>query len=266
MLDTRGWPWITRSDASRSRFLAVLAAMTTFTPSTLADSRDWHRQRVVCYGGCMIYLKETFDLAPASPETRDAFISFAQADLLQAYTRLGARLIGAWFSHSEWYGQVTQILEFESLAGFEASRSAAATDPAWRECERRLEEFAPRRLGQLLEPLGPIPPATLADAIRASAQEPLTVYTLALLEVAPGKMADFVATLDAVKQMFPIVASWRAVAGNANEVLDLWKGALGQEPYSPADERSKAFFRPLREMAPRERLVHLYSLPYSPLR
>ena len=214
----------------------------------------------------MIYLKETLDLAPASPETRDAFIAFAEADLLPAYARLNARLAGAWFSHSEWYGQITQILEFESLAGFEASRAAAASDPAWGDCERRLEQFAPRRRAQLLEPLGPIPPATLADAIRASAEKPLTVYSLAVLEVAPGKMADFVATLDTVKQMFPIVASWRAVAGNPNEVFDLWKGALGQEPYSPADERSKAFFRPLREMAPRERLVNLYSLPYSRLR
>jgi len=214
----------------------------------------------------MIYLKETFDLAPASPETRDAFIAFAKADLIPAYARLSARLIGAWFSHSEWYGQITQILEFESLAGFEASRAVAASDPAWRDCERRLDEFAPRRFAQLLEPLGPISPATLDDGIRASAEKPLTVYSLAVLEVAPGKMADFVATLDAVKQMFPILASWRAVAGNPNEVLDLWKGALGQEPYSPADERSKAFFRPLREMAPRERLVNLYSLPYSPLR
>ena len=92
------------------------------------------------------------------------------------------------------------------------------------------------------------------------------MYSLAVLEVAPGKLAEFVAMLDAVKQMLPIVASWRAVAGNPNEVFDLWKGALGQDPYSPADERSKAFFRPLREMAPRERLVNLYSLPYSRLR
>jgi hypothetical protein len=214
----------------------------------------------------MIYLKESFDLAPASPETRDEFIAFAQAALLPAYARLGARLAGAWFSHAEWYGQVTQVLEFDSLAAFDAFRGAAAGDPAWRDCERRLEQFAPRRSGQLLEPLGPVPPAALADAMRASAEQPIDAYSLAVLEVAPGRMADFVATLDAVKHLFPIVASWRAVAGNPCEVLDLWKGALGQERYSPADERSKAFFRPLRELAPRERLLNLYALPYSPLR
>jgi hypothetical protein len=72
--------------------------------------------------------------------------------------------------------------------------------------------------------------------------------------------------LTALRDHFPIIASWRAVAGNPNEVIDLWKGALGQEPYQAANERMKAFFRPLRDMAPRERLVNLYSVPYSPLR
>src|SRR4030095_14167818 len=91
----------------------------------------------------MIYLKESFDLAPASPETRDTFIAFAETDLLPAYETLGARRVGAFFSHAEWYGQVTQVLEFDSLAGFEASRAAARADAAWRECERRLGAAAP---------------------------------------------------------------------------------------------------------------------------
>ena len=214
----------------------------------------------------MIYLRETLNLAPASPETRDEFIAFGQSDLLPSYERLGARLVGAWFSHVEWYGQVTQVLEFDDLRGFEAFRSRAREDAGWQNCEQRFEHFAPQRSSQLLEPLGPVPPQALHDAIRASAEAPLNDYTFAVLEVAPGKMTQFVSTLDAVKDMFPIIASWRGVAGNPNEVVDLWKGALGQEPYSPADERSKAFFKPLREMAPRERLVNLHALPYSPLR
>jgi hypothetical protein len=214
----------------------------------------------------MIYLKETFNLAPASPETRDEFSAFAPAELVRVYERLGARLVGAWFSHVEWYGQITQVLEFDDLRGFQAFRDGARADAAWQACERRLEEFAPQRYGQLLEPIGPVSPRALQDAMRKSRDVPFGAYTFAVLEVAPGKMAEFVATLEAVKERLPIIAAWRAVAGNPNEVIDLWTGALGQEPYSPADERSKAFFRPLRVMAPRERLVNLYPLPYSPLR
>ncbi len=214
----------------------------------------------------MIYLKETLNLAPASPETRDQFIALANAELLPAYDRLGARLAGAWFSHTEWYGQVTQVLEFDDLHGFQEFRDRGRDDAGWQRCEKGTEELAPQRTSILLEPLGPVPTQTLADAIRASQEQPIETYTFAVLEVVPGKMDAFVATLNAVKDMFPIVASWRAVAGNPNEVIDLWKGALGHEPYKPADERSKGFFGPLREMAPRERLVNLYALPYSPLR
>ena len=214
----------------------------------------------------MLYLKETLNLSPASPETRDAFIAFAQHDLLPIYARLGARLVGAWFSHAEWYGQITHVLEFDDLRRFETFREGAQADLHWQDCEQRVEDFAPQRAAQLLEPLGPVPPAALHDAILATRNTPLNAYSLAVLEVAPGKLSQFVAALEAAKALFPIIASWRAVAGNPNEVLDLWKGALGQEAYRPSDERTNAFFRPLREIAPRERLVNLYALPYSPLR
>ena len=214
----------------------------------------------------MIYLKETFNLAPASPETRDEFIGFATTDLIPTCDRLGARLVAAWSSHTHWYGQVTQVLEFDDLSSFQSFRAGARDDASWRACAQRIEAFAPERASVLLEPLGPIPPSTLHDAMQASSDTPIDAYTFAVLEVAPGKMDPFIATLTAVKDMFPIIASWRAIAGNPNEVIDLWKGGLGQEAYQPADDRTKAFFRPLREMAPRERLVNLYALPYSPLR
>jgi NIPSNAP len=214
----------------------------------------------------MIYVKETLNLTPASPETRDEFIRFATSDLIPTAERLGARLVGAWFGHAEWYGQLTQILEFDDLSRFQSFRAGARDDARWRACEQRVEEFAPQRASVLLEPLGPVPPSTLHDAVQASREKPIDAYTFAVLEVAPGKMDTFIATLNAVKDMFPVIASWRAIAGNPNEVIDLWKGALGQESYQPADDRTKAFFRPLREIAPRERLVNLYALPYSPLR
>ena len=63
----------------------------------------------------------------------------------------------------------------------------------------------------------------------------------------------------------PIVASWRPVAGNPNEVIDLWRGDVGRTPYRPANDAINAFFEPLREIAPRERMVRLHALPYSPL-
>lgn len=213
----------------------------------------------------MIYLEETLNLSPASPETLDTFVAFAQEQLSPAWQRLETRVAAAWYSNTEWVCQVTQLLEFDSLAAFEEFRSKASQDAAWGEHEVRLEELAPERRSRLLEPLGPVPPETLHEAAAQSQQSPLGAYFLAVLEVAPGKMSQFIAGLQSSAGTLPIIASWRPVVGNPNEVIDMWKGAMPQSGYQPADDRTKEFFRPLREVAPRERIVPVIPIPYSPL-
>ena len=79
-------------------------------------------------------------------------------------------------------------------------------------------------------------------------------------------MLQFIAGLEASVKTLPIVASWRTIVGKQNEVTDVWKGALRQSGYQPAEEGMKQFFRGVRELAPRERLLVVYPLPYSPLR
>ena len=213
----------------------------------------------------MIYLKETFNLTPASPETRDHFIEFAQSDLMPAYRRLGARLVAAWFSHTEWYGQITQVLAFDSLSGFEAFSTRGRADAGWQRCLQRVEQFAPQRRGQLLEPLGPIAPDALDEAIRESQQTPLNSYTFAVLGGRCRQDGWVHRQLDRAPRPLShrrLVARRRGQPQRSDRPLE---GALGQEPYQAANERMKAFC-PLREMAPCERLVNLYSVPYSPLR
>ncbi|MBW2063280.1 MAG: NIPSNAP family protein [Deltaproteobacteria bacterium] len=214
----------------------------------------------------MIYLEETLNLSPASPETLDTFVEFAQEQLMPLCERLGPRLMAAWYSDVELFCQVTQILEFDSLRTFDDFRAKAGQDRAWGEYEARLEELAPEQHSRLLEPLGPVPPEVLHEAMAQSQQSPLGAYSLAILEIVPGRMPDFIAGLNEGAKNLPIVASWRPIAGKHNEVIDLWKGALRQEGYQPADEFSREFFRGLRELAPRERLIPVYTLPYSRLR
>ncbi|MBW1709990.1 MAG: NIPSNAP family protein [Deltaproteobacteria bacterium] len=214
----------------------------------------------------MIYFEETLSLEPASPETLDSLVDFAQERLAPALDRLGARLVAAWYSDVELFCQVTQILEFDSLASFEDFRIKAGQDEEWTEIKMRLEELAPQQRTRLLEPLGPIPSETLHEAIKQSQESPLGAYSLAVLEVAPGRMPQFVAGLEQAGGMLPIVASWRPVTGKQHEVIDVWKEALRGDGYQPADDFSKQFFRGLRETAPRERLTPVYTLPYSPLR
>jgi hypothetical protein len=214
----------------------------------------------------VIYLEETLKLTPASPESLDNFVEFAQERFVPVCPRLGARLVAAWFSHVELFAQVTQVLEFDDMEALEKFRSRASQDPAWGEYASRLEELAPDRRSRLLEPLGPVPPEILHQAIKESQQNPLGAYFLAVLEVAADNMATFMAGLKEGIKNYPIIASWRPVAFKRNQVIDVWKGPVPQSAYQPADDWSKQFFRNLRPIAPHEYLIPVFTLPYSPLR
>ena len=98
--------------------------------------------------------------------------------------------------------------------------------------------------------------------------QPQGVYTAAHLKVASGRMPDFEKLLGGAAGSFPILASWRPVAGDPDLVVDLWKGDVERSvvPYAPADDAANAFMDPLREVAPNERIVRYFPLPYSPLR
>jgi hypothetical protein len=79
-------------------------------------------------------------------------------------------------------------------------------------------------------------------------------------------MTEFVDFVKTLSKNAPIIASWRPIAGNPNEVNDLWKGSLVPKDYQPAVEGMKEWFRRLRELAPKERLVQIFPLPYSELK
>jgi len=213
----------------------------------------------------MIYLEETLTLEPPSPETLDTFVAFAQEKLLPL-ERMGFRLAAAWYNDIESFCQVMQVLEFDSMVAFEEFRARTQHSEPWIEYQARLEELAPKRRTRLLEPLGPIPAEKLHEAWKETAEKPLGTYTLAIMEVAPGRMPFLTAAMEAVAANLPMVATWRTVVGNRNEVTDVWKGPMRLSGYQPSDERTNRFFRAVRENAPVERMVPVFPLPYSPLR
>lgn len=216
----------------------------------------------------MIYLQQDFDLHPASPRTRDAFVALAQEALVPAAERHGARLVAAFFGNSEWFFRVTHFLELPSLAAFEAWRAGCLRDAAACDAASRAAALTASRCDTLLESLGAIPADALSRGIESAREKPQAVYTAAHLEIAPGRMADFTKLLAAAGPALPILASWRPVAGNPDLVIDLWKGDVeaAYARYAPSDARANAFFDPLRELAPKERVVRYFPLPYSPLR
>lgn len=214
----------------------------------------------------MIYLKQNLNIEPASPAGLDRFVELAEQTLVPGWTRVGGRVVGAWFSTEEWFYQVTQIIAFADLAAFDTARREASLDSGLADALGALEELAPVRRESLLEPLGPVGPEKLDAAIEAAVDAPAGLHMMAILDVLPGKMEAFRKFLGAGAESVPIIASWRDVAGNPSQVIDLWTGDPAGQPYRPSSPGMEAFFGPLRELAPRERTVRLFPLPYSPLR
>ena len=221
----------------------------------------------------MIYLEEKFNLIPASPVTLEEFVNFAQKQLVPVCEPLGARLIAGWVTNTEWYSQVTQIMEFDDMEALKAFRMKASQSSAWGEYMARLEDFAPERRSRLLEPLGPVDPKVLHKAIKRSQRRPFKVYLLATLEVAPNKMPEFITGLEEASMLLPIIASWRPIGGSPNEVIDLWRSNNSlnildefSKGYEPPNEFSKQFFTRLRQLAPKEHAELVFTLPYAQLR
>lgn len=217
----------------------------------------------------MIYLEQTLNITPASPDIRDDYIKIAQELLVPACKRLGARLVAAWNANYEWVMQTTQIFEFDDIESLKKFRINASQDREWGEYMAQLEVFAPERRTRLLEPIGAVPPEILHKAIEESQKTPLKAYSMAILEVNPGKMPEMIAGITAGYKVMPIIASWRPIAGSPNQVIDLWKGDIwfnaenmAYRPFS----KDQQWVRDLRENAPKEKIVPLYTLPYSPLK
>lgn len=213
----------------------------------------------------MIYLQQTFDLHPASPATRDAFVDHAESALVPAWNELGGQLKGAFFSTEEWFYQVHHVLSFEDLAAFDRARHAIENDSAFAKLRESDEALAPVRGSGLFESIGVVGEEKLDEAIARAADKPAGEYTYAILEVSPGRMEDFKKLLSMGAANLPIIASWRDVVGNPARIVDLWRGNPGQAPYAPNSPGLDAFFTPLREVAPRERMMRLFPMPYSPL-
>ena len=64
----------------------------------------------------MIYLKQHFNIEPASPAGLDRFVDLGEKALLPGWSRLGGRVVGAWFGTEEWFYQVTQVVAFADFA------------------------------------------------------------------------------------------------------------------------------------------------------
>ena len=93
----------------------------------------------------MIFLKQTFDLHPSSPATRDRFVEHAEKTLVPGWASEGGTLKGAFFSNEEWVFRVTHVTAFEDLARFDAARRAVEQAAEFADLRGTDEALAPER-------------------------------------------------------------------------------------------------------------------------
>lgn len=207
----------------------------------------------------MFYVLDQCDLAPATYARRDEYLALTTERRVPHVEAAGGRLIGAWTSNDVRFARITELWAHPDLDSVIRARPGA-------DLEAEIEAMAPVRTQRLMEPLGPIGPEVLDAAIAAAADRPNEVYTFAHLDVAPGRLADFVELLDGVKDTLPLIASLRDVVGRRSQVLDVWSVDVDQSRYQPNTPALDGFLTTLREVAPDEAIKLLHPLPHSPLR
>ena len=155
----------------------------------------------------MIYVKQSYNIVPAAPSTRDRVIDVVNKYVLPANERHGARLVGAFFAHEDWFSQVIHLTEFDDFAGFQTYREATANDGEAAEGEAQMTNLAPEQRVEFLEPLGPVAPTRLQQAIAASVEKSVGTYTFAILDVTPDKLEQFTTLLDGAAAMIGSLAA-----------------------------------------------------------
>lgn len=220
----------------------------------------------------MYYIEETLTPSVAKPKTIEAFIRFAEADMVPLCKARGAVLKAAWYSNAETLFQVTQTWALERIDDLGRFCLQTDSDPAWQGMLRRLAELMPQRRIRLLETVDPMFTTSLDTAIRQSQSEPVKTYTKAVLTVGPDFMEGFIQQQkEAVRAGLPMISFMCAVTGDINEVVDIWKGNLQETGYQKPEfydslGMTADWWEWIRQAAPLERMAPVFMLPYSPLR
>ncbi len=214
----------------------------------------------------MIYLEEKYALSPATPAQLDALVALSQERLVNDYAAHGARLVAAWTSDAEQFHRTTHLYEMDDLEAFARFRERTASDADFQAGQQALDAIAPIRETRLLEAISPVWPALFRQAGERSQAAPRKAYTLAVLETLPGKLGDLTRGIMDGPGDYPIMISLKPITGPNNVLMDVWALDMYPNGYEPAEASMKDFFIKVRKSAPLERLEHVVTLPYSPLR
>jgi hypothetical protein len=220
----------------------------------------------------MIYLHETYEFHTATPKTLEEFISLASEQLIPLYESRNGRLMAAWICNAKTLFLVNQITEFEDTEKYLALHNSENDCQEVSEFERQLFSLVRERNRELYQSASPAFSDAFQTAVKESRESPLSVYTIASLEVVLEKWPGFLTRQEGGLAVgIPIIAFMKSITGKHNMVIDIWKGDLQAAGYQPQEFYDKIGFNEewwkwIREIAPREKMQRVFTLPYSPLK
>ena len=220
----------------------------------------------------MLYLIEKLDLQVATAKNLDRFIEIESSQVLPVYEQHDAKLMASWICSAETLMQITNVFEFESFEAIHKIYDAINDTNSYQDVFQLSHSLISQMDWQLYRSCGQKFSEAFHQAIQTSQSAPLQTYTVATLELNPNKMPLLVPKQEAAIDIgMPLIAFMKSVTGRHDQIVDIWKGDLQAagyqtQAYYESIGMSEEWWTWIRDIAPKEKMVKVSVLPYSPLK
>ena len=217
----------------------------------------------------MFYLIEKQHLKVASAKNLDRFVESNQ--MVSVYEACDAKLMASWICNAETLMQITNVFELASLESAIKIYNAFDIDSPFKEEVQLSNTLISERFWQLFRSCGEKFTEAFHGAIQASQLSPLNSYTIATLHMRQNKLHSLLPKQKAAIDIgMPLIAFMKSVTGRHDQIIDIWKGDLQAAGYQTQEYydsigMTEDWWDWIRDVAPKEKMVRVSMLPYSPL-
>ena len=219
----------------------------------------------------MFYLIEKLNLQVATAKNLDRFIEIESNQILSVYEQCEAKLMASWICSAETLMQITNVFELKSLEATSKIYNALNDDSSFQDIVQLSNSLISETDWQLYRSCSQKFSKTFHQAVQASQSAPLKSYTVATLNMSRNKMPLFLPRQEAAIDIgMPLIAFMKSVTGRHDQIVDIWKGDIQEAGYQTQDYyesigMTEEWWDWIRTIAPKEKMVKVSMLPYSPL-
>lgn len=219
----------------------------------------------------MFYLIEKLTLQVAKAKNLDRFVELESDQILSVYEQCDVKLMASWICSAETLMQITNVFELKSFESTVKIYNALNDDSSFQDAVQLSNSLISKTNWQLYRSCGQKFSEAFHKAIQASQSAPLKTYTIATLEMSRNKMPLLLPKQEAAIDIgMPLIAFMKSVTGRHDQIIDIWKGDLQEagyqtQAYYDSLGMTEEWWNWIRDIAPKEKMVKVSVLPYSPL-